>query len=76
MLGLMQDWPLTVDRVLAHAARVHGAREVVSRHTDGSIARTDNATIHDRAGRVSAALLRLGMAPRDRVATLAWNSER
>lgn len=76
MLGLMQDWPLTVDKVITHAARVHGAREVVTRRTDGTIARSDYARLHDRARRLSAALLRLGIAPGDRVATLAWNSER
>ena len=76
MQGLMQDWPLTVDRVITHAARVHGAREVVARRADGTIARTDYARVYDRARRVSAALLRLGIAPGDRVATLAWNSER
>jgi len=76
MLGLMQDWPLTVDRIIDHAARVHGRREVVTRRTDGAIHRSDYATLHDRARRVSGALLALGIAPGDRVATLAWNSER
>ncbi|HEY6868893.1 MAG TPA: long-chain-fatty-acid--CoA ligase [Novosphingobium sp.] len=74
--GLMQDWPLTVDRVLTHAAWVHGTREVVTRRTDGTIARTDYVTLHDRARRVTAALQRLGIVSGDRVATLAWNSER
>ncbi len=27
MRGLMQDWPLTVDRVLDHARDWHGARD-------------------------------------------------
>ncbi len=76
MDGAMQDWPLTVDRIISHAARVHGAREVVTRRTDGALVRTDYAAIHDRARRVSAALLGLGLAAGDRVATLAWNSER
>ena len=31
MKGLMQDWPLLVHRVLDHAARWHGEREIVSR---------------------------------------------
>mgnify|MGYP001227100283 CR=1 FL=1 len=31
MLGLMQNWPLTVDKILDHAKEWHGGREVVSR---------------------------------------------
>jgi fatty-acyl-CoA synthase len=72
----MQDWPLTVDRVIDHAARVHGAREVVTRRTDGTIHRTDYRTLRARARRVSAALAALGIGHGDRVATLCWNSER
>jgi fatty-acyl-CoA synthase len=76
MRGLMQEWPLTVDRIITHAARVHGAREVVTRRTDGTIHRTSYLAMHDRARQVSAALLALGITAGDRVATLAWNSER
>ena len=76
MRGLMQDWPLTVDRIIGHAARIHGTREVVTRRTDGSIHRTTYRAIHDRARQVSAALQGLGIGLGDRVATLAWNSER
>ncbi len=76
MLGLMQDWPLTVDRVLDHAARVHGDGAVVTRRTDGQITRTSYGAIHARAKRLSGALVRLGIGLGDRVATLAWNSER
>ena len=76
MLGLMQDWPLTVDRLLVHAARVHPEREIVTRRVDGSLHRTSYADIHRRAGRVSGALAAMGILRGDRVATLAWNSER
>ncbi len=48
MLGLMQDWPLTVDRILDHANASFPRREVVTR----------------------------GIGIGDRVATLAWNTER
>ena len=31
MLGLMQDWPLLVHKIIDHAALYHGDREVVTR---------------------------------------------
>ena len=76
MLGLMQDWPLTVDRILDHAKAWHGDREVVSRSVEGPIVRTTYADIHERAKRLSNALLGMGVKPGDRVATLAWNTGR
>ncbi len=76
MLGLMQDWPLTVDRILDHAARRHGGREIVSRSVEGPIVRTTYAELHARAKQVSHGLHELGIARGDRVATLAWNSAR
>jgi fatty-acyl-CoA synthase len=72
----MQDWPLTVDRIIDHAVRIYGDTEVVARHTDGTIHRSTYVTIHRRAKQVSAALQALGIGFGDRVATLAWNSER
>ncbi|WP_312161521.1 long-chain-fatty-acid--CoA ligase [Phenylobacterium sp.] len=76
MQGLMQDWPLTVDKILDHAKAWHGGREVVSRSVEGPIVRTTYAQIHERAKRVSNALKALGVAPGERVATLAWNTGR
>jgi fatty-acyl-CoA synthase len=76
MLGLMQNWPLTVDKILDHARQWHGEREVVSRSVEGPIVRTTYARIHERAKRLSNALIGLGVAPGDRVATLAWNTGR
>jgi fatty-acyl-CoA synthase len=76
MLGLMQDWPLTVDRILDHAKAWHGDREIVTRSVEGPVVRTTYAEVHARAKRVSSALLELGVRIGDRVATLAWNSAR
>jgi fatty-acyl-CoA synthase len=76
MRGLMQDWPLTVDKILDHAKAWHGDREIVSRAVEGPIVRTTYAEIHGRAKRVSNALKRLGVQHGDRVATLAWNTGR
>ena len=76
MLGLMQDVPLTVDRIMDHAAKWHGGREVVSRDADGIVTRTDYAAVHADAKRVSNALAACGIGLGDRVATMGWNSSR
>jgi len=76
MLGLMQDWPLTVDKILDHARNWHGHREVVTRSVEGPIVRTTYAEIHARAKRVSDVLKGWDVKVGDRIATLAWNSGR
>jgi len=76
MLGLMQNWPLTVDRILDHAKAWHPDVEVVTRSVEGPIIRTTYTDIHQRARRLSSVLLELGIQPGDRVATLAWNTAR
>ena len=76
MHGLMQNWPLTVDKILDHAALRHGQREIVSRSVEGPIVRTTYAQMRARAKQVSYALLEMGVKPGDRVATLAWNTAR
>ena len=76
MQGLMQDWPLTVDRIIDHAKNWHGHREVVTRSVEGPVVRTTYADIHSQAKRVSNALKAWGIKPGDRVATLAWNTGR
>ena len=76
MLGLMQDWPLTVDKIIDHAKNWHGHREVVTRSVEGPIVRTTYGEMHGRSKRVSNALLAWGVKPGDRIATLAWNTGR
>ncbi|MFO1013587.1 MAG: long-chain-fatty-acid--CoA ligase [Caulobacteraceae bacterium] len=76
MKGLMQDWPLTVDKILEHARDWHANREVVSRSVEGPIVRSNYGEIFDRAKQVSNVLLGMGIRTGDRVATLAWNSGR
>lgn len=76
MLGLMQDWPLRMHTMIDHAAIQHPKREVVTRSVEGPVHRTDYATVRARALRVAQRLVRDGIKPGDRVATLAWNTWR
>jgi len=76
MQGLMQDWPLTVDKILDHAKNWHPHREVVTRSVEGPIVRISYADLHARAKRVSSALLGWDVKTGDRIATLAWNTGR
>ncbi len=76
MLGGMQDWPLRVMRIMDHAAREHGTRELVSRYADGTVTRTDWAGIARDSRKLAQALERLGIMKGDRVATLAMNHAR
>ncbi|MDD3800052.1 MAG: long-chain fatty acid--CoA ligase [Novosphingobium sp.] len=76
MLGGMQDWDLRVSALLDHAAREHGAREIVSRAADGTETRTDWAGIRHDAVRMAQALRRLGIGKADRVGTLGMNHSR
>ncbi len=74
MHGLMQDWPLTVDRILDHAKNWHPHREVVTRSVEGPIVRITYAELHERARKVSDFLKSWGIQNGDRIATLAWNT--
>ena len=76
MLGLMQRQPLLVSSILVHASRHHARAEIVSRQDDGSTTRVTYAAMERRARRLATALNTLGVQPSDRVATLAWNSQR
>src|ERR1700733_4167487 len=47
MLGLMQDWPLTIHKIIDFAAIQHPNREVVSRLVEGPIHRTNYREVRD-----------------------------
>jgi acyl-CoA synthetase (AMP-forming)/AMP-acid ligase II len=76
MLGLMQDYPLLVHTILDHGALNHGEREMVTRSVEGPIRRTTLAAVRSRALKVAKALDREGVKPGNRIATMAWNTER
>ena len=76
MLGLMQDRPLLVSSLIEYAARYHPTVEIVSKTCEGATLRTNYANLRARAAKLAKALIRLGVKPGDRVATLAWNTHR
>jgi fatty-acyl-CoA synthase len=76
MLGLMQDWPLLMHRIIDHAATFHGERKVITRSVEGPIHTTNYAEIRARALKVAQRLDQDGIKLGDRVATLAWNTWR
>src|SRR3954468_3019399 len=75
-LGAMQDWPLRIMRLMDHAEREHGDREIVAARADGSVHRTDWREVAHNARRLAQALERSGAKPGDRIATLAMNHDR
>ena len=76
MLGRMMDMPLLVSGLFRHAVGTHGDTEIVSRAADGSLHRYTYAQAWSRMQRLAHALTTLGLAPGDRVGTLAWNGHR
>jgi len=76
MLGLMMNRPLLISSIIRHADRCHGDAEIVSRTIEGPIHRCTYREAHVRARKLARALARLGVAPGDRVGTLAWNGYR
>ena len=76
MLGLMQDYPLLTHTILDHAAICHGEREQVTRSIEGPIRRTTLADIRTRSLKVAKALANEGVKLGDRIATMAWNTDR
>ncbi len=76
MLGLMQDQPLLISNIIEHAARHHPDSEIVSRTLEGGIHRYTYLDAGKRARKLANALSKSGVAPGDRVATLAWNGYR
>ena len=73
----MQDDPLNLAYVLEHAARFHGRVEVVTRRVeDDLVRRSTYAEVLCRTKKLAHALRKLGVQFGDRVATLAWNTQR
>jgi len=74
--GLMMEMPLMISSIIDYAALWHGDSEVVSREPDGSVSRSNYREVRARAAQLALALQAYGIRPGDRVATMAWNSQR
>ena len=75
MLGLMQDYPLTLHHILWRMERLFSRKEIVTK-TAAGVHRYTYGDFTLRVRKVAAALARLGVREGDRVATLAWNNYR
>ncbi len=76
MRGLMQTQNLMISGLLTHAARHHGAAEVISRTHENTTHRYTWADVERRSRRLVRVLTKLGISEGDRVGTLAWNGYR
>jgi len=74
MNGLMQEQPLNIPMVLRHAEQLHARKKVTTKTEDGVSMRTFVETA-ERARRLMAALLDLGVKEDERVATFCWNHQ-
>ncbi|GAC1574560.1 MAG: 3-(methylthio)propionyl-CoA ligase [Candidatus Elarobacter sp.] len=70
------DVPLMISSILEYARRFHGDQEIVSRTVEGPLHRQTYAQAAARAAQLAHALRALGVAPGERVATVAWNGYR
>ena len=74
MMGLMMDYPLTMDRILNHAARIYGDVPIATKLPNGSAHRYSYVDLEARVKRLANGLESLGVGPGDRVGTFSWNN--
>jgi acyl-CoA synthetase (AMP-forming)/AMP-acid ligase II len=70
----MQDYQLTIGAIMRHGARVYPGSECVT-WTGSGTRRASYAEITQNAGRLAAALARLGIGTNDPVGTFMWNNQ-
>ncbi|MDO8375556.1 MAG: long-chain fatty acid--CoA ligase [Aquabacterium sp.] len=69
----MMQTPLSLNHFLARAKQYHGDVEIVTRMPDKSLHRQTYADFNRRALALAEVLVKAGIRPGDRVATLCWN---
>ena len=76
MQGLMMQTPLLITSLIEFAVQNHSDTAIVTRSVEGPVRRTTYGDIYVRIKKLANALQSLGVKPGDRVATLAWNTDR
>jgi fatty-acyl-CoA synthase len=77
LAGLMMDRSLQISRLIDHAALWHADVEIVTKRTGIPDRRSNYCELRARSAQLAHALSeRLHVAPGDRVATFAWNTQR
>jgi fatty-acyl-CoA synthase len=74
MKTTMMNTPLSLNMLLERAGKLFRDVEVITRRPDRSLHRTTYGEVYHRARRLAQALVKAGLKPGDRVATLMWNS--
>src|SRR5262245_10850106 len=74
LTGLMQEAPLTMDRLIRRMRDVTGGSMVIGVSAGGVLQGVTFAEIAERALRLGGLLSSLGVTPGDRVASLAFNT--
>jgi fatty-acyl-CoA synthase len=74
MLGLMQDFPLTIEYILRHGERLYGSNRTVTTQLVEGQERITFAGLATRARQVAGVLDRLGISPDGRVGSFGWNT--
>lgn len=76
LTGLMQDFSLTMPRIIEYAARWHGETSVVSRTCEGTTCILSYGQILQRVKLLAFGLRKLGSSEGRIIATLAWTNHR
>jgi fatty-acyl-CoA synthase len=76
MFGQMMHLPLLISEQIEFAGRFHSAAEVVTRTVEGPIHHSTWGEVARRVRKLANALQGMGIKPGDRVATIAWNTQR
>jgi len=74
MLSTIQDFPLTINAIFRHGARVYPSSEVAT-FTGTRMRRSSFTEVAARVARLAGALKRMGIGDGDRVGTFCWNAQ-